>query len=88
MDGDGEGLPSIQRKWGGRPDILVEYLLNRGYLARTMMSSRLLLPIGLHRTRVSEMRDDRVCAPANTAGRHPFPILERTMAVRLPLPPG
>ncbi len=47
--------------------------------------SRLLLPIGLHRTRVSEMRGSRVCAPASTAGRHPSPIVERTRAVRLPV---
>lgn len=53
-----------------------------------MMILRLQLPIGLHRTRVSEMRDDRVCAPANLAGRHPSPIVERTTAVRLPALPG
>ena len=53
------------------------------------MTHSLLLPIGLHRTRVSEMREDRVCAPANPAGRHPSPIVERTiMAMRLPIPPG
>jgi hypothetical protein len=53
-----------------------------------MMVSRLLLPIGLHRTRVSEMRGLRVCAPAGTAGGHPFPIAERATALRLPVSSG
>ena len=47
-----------------------------------------LLPTGLHRTRVSQMRGDRVCAPDAIVGRHPSPIVERTMAVRLPVSPG
>jgi hypothetical protein len=42
--------------------------------------AQVLVPRGLRRTRVSEMRAFRVGALARLAGRHPFRILERVPA--------
>jgi len=56
-----------------------------------LRNAQLLLPRGVHRTRVSETRDQRVCAPvqlSRTASRHPFRIVERSVALRPPVPPG
>ena len=51
-------------------------------------SSGPLLPRGLHRTRVSEMRARRVSVPACSAGRHPFPVVERVEDLRPPFSMG
>jgi len=56
-----------------------------------LRNAQLLLPRGVHRTRVSETRDHRVCAPvrlSRTAGRHPFRLVERSVAMRPPVPTG
>ena len=46
-----------------------------------------VLPRGVHRTRMSEVRDGRV--RADRAGlRHPIRFEERTLAVRLPVATG
>ena len=50
--------------------------------------AQVLLPRGLYRTRVSEMRGRGVRVPAKLAGRHPFPVAERAEAMRLPLSMG
>jgi len=70
---------------------LGRHAIQRGRMsseARRLRHAHMLLPTGLHRTRVSEMRGYRVCAPGAIAGRHPSPIVERTRAVRLPISPG
>lgn len=59
--------------------------------ARRLRNAQLLLPRGVHRTRVSETRDHRVCAPvqvSRTASRHPSRIVERIVAMRPPVPMG
>jgi hypothetical protein len=59
--------------------------------ASRLRHAQVLLPRGVHRTRVSEMRPRRVPAvvrlvriPAAT----PFPLLERNLALRLPASTG
>lgn len=46
--------------------------------------AQVLLPRGLHRTRVSEMRAQGVSVPARVAVRHPSLVVERVEAVRPP----
>lgn len=56
-----------------------------------LRNAQLLLPRGVHRTRVSETRDHRVCAPvrvSRTASGHPFRIVERSVTMRPPLLTG
>jgi hypothetical protein len=43
--------------------------------------AQVLLPRGLHRTRVSEMRAEGVRVPAHVAVRHPFRGVERVEPV-------
>jgi hypothetical protein len=44
-----------------------------------------ILPEGVHRTRMSEVRGSRVCADGLSLRRHPYRSPERIPAVRLPV---
>ena len=55
--------------------------------AARLRHAQRVLPRGVHRTRMSEVRDGRV--RADRAGlRHPIRFEERTLAVRLPVATG
>lgn len=52
--------------------------------ASRLRHAQLMLPRGVHRTRMSKTRSFRGCAAARTAPRAPFGNRERIVAVRLP----
>jgi hypothetical protein len=56
--------------------------------ASRLRHAQRILPRGVHRTRMSEVRGLRVCAAGLSDQRHPNRSSERIPAVRLPVSPG
>lgn len=56
--------------------------------ASRLRHAQQILPLGLHRTRMSEVRGSRVLAGVPLPRRHPIQSPERILAARLPVPPG